>query len=471
MILMRMLRRIAALCLAMLLLSSAALAEAPFLRHADGWTLEATPLEVQLSADITTHMPYDDDRLAMLQAVTNNLSLRLTTGQDTGSVTICVGNSDALTLAYQQDAVQLTSLPGVAFTSQDDPMGKLLGASASELSIYGVTGEAETLLDDGWVLLNAISPALDAYADRRSVKTNITDMGTARSCTDYTVPKADAEALRETLLDLCPEGWLREIIGDLTFSGKQTLRVYRTEDEVPLRMEYNGTCGPEGNLRTVKLIWRMRRDDTAHRDEVTLTSPAKSGSNKNSLEFERVIKENKSGAVELEGSFTYTVTKDKKTTTTKGEFELTNACTEESDEITGTVNIRQKLPGDDSYSSMIFEPDIRIAGTEEDPVIGGTLSVTQKYAQGVTEQVNIHLTVNRGEELLWEPGEETLDLDAMTQDELALIQQQAAASVATAVVRPLIILMGDTADWFFRDMPAEAVEEIVDAAGTTLVFE
>lgn len=466
---MRMFRRLTALCLTVLLLCTSAMAEAPFLRHASGWSLEQTPLEARLSASITAHMPYDDDRLAMLTDVTNNLSLRLTTGQDEGSVTVCVGQTEALTLAYLEDAVQLSCIPEVSFSAQEDAMGRLLGGSTTGLSLYGLRMDAETLLDDGWTLLAALGPALEEYSVRKSVKTNISDMGTARSCTDYTVPKADAEQLKETLLQLCPEGWLREIIDGLTFSGKQTLRVYRTADEVPLRMEYNGTCGPEGNLRTVKLVWRMRRDDTAHRDEVTLTSPAKSGGNKNTLEFERVIKENKSGAVTMEGSFTYTVTADRKTTARKGSFELTNAFTEAADVITGSVTLQQKLRGEDSFAGMTFTPDLTISGTEDEPVITGSLGVTGLDGKNVLENAEIFLNLTRCGESRWEARGENIDMDALTAEELALLQADVSAGVAAAIVRPLVILMGEDADWFFRDMSPEQIQRIIDAANNVVL--
>lgn len=466
---MRMIRNLAALCLALMMLCAPALAEAPFLMHASGWSLEGTPLEVTLSADVTSHMPYDEDRLAMLQAVTNNLSLRLTTGVDEGSVTILVGASEALTLAYLDDAVQISTIPEMSFTTSGDPLEALLGAGTGEMTLYGLRGDAETLLDDGWTLLAALGPALEKYADRRSVKTNITDMGTARSCTDYTVPKADADALKETLLSLCPEGWLREIISGLTFSGKQTLRVYRTAEEVPLRMEYNGVCGPEGNLRTVKLVWRMRRDDTAHRDEVTLTSPAKSGTNKNTLEFERVIKTNKSGAIEMTGSFTYTVTADKQTTTRKGEFELTNAYTDAADVIIGSFTVQQKLPGEDSFEGLTIAPDVTISGTQDDPVITGSIGVTGLMGKNVLEEAVIRLSLSRSEHSRWEARESSLDLDSLSEDELAALQQDVLSGAATEIVRMLIILMQEDADWFFQDLSPEAVQRIIDAADRVVI--
>lgn len=469
---MRALRRLAAMCFVLILLSAQAMAEVPFLRHAAEWTLTDTPLDVWLSADITSHMPYDDERLSMLTELTSQLSLRLTTEKESSRASVYVGNTEAVSLSMKDNAVQLSILPEQAFTSADSPAAKLLGStSTQDISVFGLNGNTEALLDDGWVLLNSLDPALEAYADRRSVKTSISDMGTARSCTDYTIPKAEAQQFGELILSLSPDGQLYDFISTLSFSGKQTIRIYRTEDEVPLRMEYNGVCGTADDLRTVKLVWRARRDHVAHRDEITLTSPAKKGGNKNTLEFERVIKTNKKGAVEMDGSFTWTVVADKKTTTTKGSFDLVNTNENESDMISGEITLQQKLPGENSFTSLILEPDLTISGTEEEPVVAGSIAVTEKVGSSVTEQIVIHLNLSRASDATWTECSSIVDLDALSDEELYSLQQQVSMGVTAALVRPLIILLDDGADWFFRDMPADAVQQIIDAAGSATVLD
>lgn len=468
---MRRFRRITALLLVIAALVTSACAEVDFLQHAAEWSLTAVPVEVQLSADVMTHMPYDDDRLAMLKQITDVLRLKLITGQDEGSVTVYVGNSEALTLAYLDNAVQLSCIPDYGFTTSDDPLGMLLGSGTSDMSLYSLSGDKEALLDDGWTLLNAVSPAFDDYADRRNVKTSITDMGTARSCTDYTIPQSKTEEMKTLLLSLCPAGELYGIIENLEFSGRQTLRVYRTADELPLRMEYNGNCGIAGNMRKVKLVWRMRRDDVAYRDEISLTSPAVSGTNKNNLEFSRVLSTGKDGVIELEGSFTYTVTAEKQTTTTKGEFELSNACTADSDVITGTATFQQKGPEDEYYNGLSFEPDVTISGSADEPVISGSVLVSGLYGKNTVEQARLAVSLKRSEDSMWESREEMIDLDALTDDQLQSLRESVSSSIATAIVRPLIILLNDSAEWFFREMPQDAVDGVVDAAGSVLIVE
>ena len=180
---MRYIRRGIAFLLLLALLFTTALAEAPFLRHSDGWTLEGVPLEAVLTADVTSLMPYDEDRLAMLTPVTDVLSLHLRAGEEQGSVTILVGRTEALTLSYQGDEAQLSCIPEMSFRSQEDVVDKLLGGSTEVTAPYGLRADAETLLDDGWVLLESTLTSFEGWGKRKSVKTNITDMGMARTCT------------------------------------------------------------------------------------------------------------------------------------------------------------------------------------------------------------------------------------------------------------------------------------------------
>lgn len=105
-------------------------------------------------------------------------------------------------------------------------------------------------------------------------------------------------------------------IASLTFSGTQKLRVYRTEDEVPRVWSTTASAAWDGKLRTVKLVWRTKRENGETRDEITLTSPAKSGTDKNTLDFERIMTFS-SGKITMQGTCSYKVTASKQTTQTE----------------------------------------------------------------------------------------------------------------------------------------------------------
>ncbi len=464
--LMRFISRVTALCLTLLyIMMIPAHGEVPFLQHSSGWSLDDVPLEVSLTAEVSAHMPYDDDRLAMLTPILQMAGMRVISTEDGGSVTITLARNEVLSLMMKDDALQLSCVPGVTYTAQSGAMKKLLGmpATTGGIDLFGLRADAETLLDDGEALLAAIPEAYAAYAKRTKGETNISGMGKAAYRFDFTVQAADAPAMRETLLSICPEGWLKDILNGLTFEGKQTLRAYYTKDDVLLRMEYNGNCGVGDDIRKTNLVWRMRRDDVARKDEITLKTPAKTGSNKNNLSFTRTLQTNKSGALELTGEFSYTVTKDGQTDTRKGDFSLLNTVRENADVLTGAINLRHLPDGDNKYDQYEFEPALTISGTAESPLVSGTLTVREKWGKGVREEAVLHIDLKRAEGFTWPEAPLSIDLDSLTQEELTNLQSGAAMSITRSIVVPVIRLMGEDAAWLFRDMTSEQVQRIIDA--------
>ncbi len=467
---MHIIKRMLALSLSLLLLMmNAAQAEVPFLVHSNGWNLDEIPVEVQLKADVDTHMPFDDDRLAMLTPITDQLALRLVTGQDEGKVAISLAEEELLSLQYRGNEMQLSCLPGITYTAEEEPLSVLLGESVDAAGMYEtlhLSPQGETLLTDGRELLNAFPTAFEAQGKKSENTTNISGYGKSAYRIDFAFTEKQLDIFKSGLLENCPAGWFREIIDGLVFSGIQTVRMYFTKEDVMTRMEYNGVCGPEGDLRTVNLVYKTRRDDVCDKDYIELTSPAKKGKNKNTLNFEREITTTKDGSRTLKGNFKYTVTKDSVTSIWNCKFDLTNAFTETTDTVTGDFSLETKLNGAEKYDAIVLEPDLTIRGSRETPVVSGNVTVTEKYAGKVTELAKVSVDLKRAEPLVWQENDLVFDLSAMEPNDLAAAQGGVSQAVATAIVRPIIIRMGADSTYFFRDLPAEAVQSIIDAAAS-----
>ena len=467
---MHCMKRLIALCLVLLvLMMNAAHAEVPFLMHSADWNLDEVPVEVLLKAQVETHMPFDDDRLAMLTPITDIISLRLVTGDEEGLVTINVAEQEALTLQYKGTALRLSCRPEVTYKAEGDPMSALLGEEVSVAGGYEafhLAPASESLITDGEAMLANIPSALEKYGKRYASDTNISGYGKSAYRIDFNFAAGKEKSLKEGLLNACPDGWLKEIISAMTFSGKQALRVYYDKNDHPLRVEYNGSFGPEGNNRTVKLVCRIRHDAEMDKLYIELTTPAKKGKNKNDLTFERTITTNKKGARTIVGSFKYTASKDGTTSVWNGEFNLSNAYKDEADVLGGDFTIQTKLNGAEKYSAITVAPELTISGSEEAPVITGWLNVTEQYAGKVTEQAKISIDLKRAEPLEWTDTERIVDLSAMTEAAKAAVREDTTAMIATALVVPLINALGENATYFFRDLPEEAVKNIMDAAAS-----
>ncbi len=465
---MHIVKRLTALSVALLvLMMTSACAEASFLVHSFGWNWTGAPVEVLLKADVETHMPFDDDRLAMLTPITDMLSMRLVTGEDMGSVSLLMEEEELLTLVYSGNEAQFSCVPDTTYQAKENPLTELLGTAAAVGSVYdmlGLSPRGESLVTDGRMMAEHLPAVLEKYGKRSANTTNISGYGQAAYRYDYTVNANQMDDVKQAILDVCPEGWLREIISSLVFSGKQTLRMYYAADDVLLRAEYNGSCGPEDSLRTVKLVYKLRHDEEMDKDYIELTSPAKKGKDKNNLTFERTVATNKKGQRTITAEFNYTAIADGVTSVRKGDISLINAFEADHDVITGTVTLESKLNGAEKYDALTLAPSITISGTADAPVVSGSLALTEKYAGKVTEKADIAIDLKPAAPVELEPSFYAVDLSLLDDESIALLRQEIADAVTTAIVRPLILKMGAEADWFFRDLPEEAVQGVIDAA-------
>ena len=469
---MRKLRLLISLLLVLLLLAPCALAEMPLLQNAADWDLSGTPMAATLSIRLQAHAPFDETRTAMLDHVLEPLSLSLYASEGESGVSVQMNGDALLTMVQQGDAVQFSCMPGVSYVSAEgDALSLLLGETADALDFRAIDGTFEQWLEDGWALSNAILEPFAEYGNRKSVKTTIKDMGLARTCTDYSFSKSKLEAMQQTLLTLCPEGDLHDLLASLTFSGTQKLRVYRTEDEVPLRVEYNGVCGVDGKLRTVKLVWRTKRESGETRDEITLTSPAKSGTDKNTLSFERIMTF-AADKITMQGTCSYKVTANKQTTQTDVTFDLTNRLENDSEQISGSVAVKTLLPGESNATTRTLTPDLTLRGTADAPDISGTIGYQEEKRYGVTEDCVITLHAERAGASWWKETAATMDLSTLTVDALQNLRAQIGGAMATAIVRPLIqTLSTEDAAFFFYEMSDEDIQAIRQAAESAVEIE
>jgi len=469
---MRFLFRLLALALC-LMMAGSALAEVHFIPTVTDWDLQSMPLEINVSAQVATHMPFSDERIKQLTAITDRLSLRLN-WQPLGSeihsrAALMLDGEEMISFAQQQTEdetmLQLSVLPDTTYAAASAPLDVLLGQSSQATNLWGLTGTEHEWLEQGYELLMNLEEALKPYLSaEKQVKTAIENMGRAAVCQDYSVKTADAGALTALLSGVCPEGRLKELISSLVFSGQQTMRVYRTSEGVPLRMEYNGNCGTEeSGLRDVNLVWRLRRDDEAYRDELTLKSPALKGTDKNTITWNCAVTKTKKGTLNLDCDLEYIVVKDKVKTTLDADIDLKNTVSGEDSHITGDVVIKQRID-EESWNKLILEPDLSIRGTAGSPFADGTVLVKEQTGSNTTEEALLTLSLARTGYTSWAMRENTIDLTLLDEAALNAEKQKVSQTVAAQVVRKLILTMGEDATYLFQDIPAETVQRLIDAA-------
>lgn len=456
-----------------LTLTASALAEVSFLPAISLEELETMPLELTLSAEVTAYAPFGEDRLPQLTSLMKHLSLYITwqplIDETQSTVAVLVDGEEALSLGLQEteqgNMAQFSVLPDTTYAGAD-PLALLLGTSSQPLTVFGLDGSEAAWLEEGYELLRAIEDGLAPYLTGESkIKTEIKNMGTARLKQDYTIPKTEAEGATALLAGLCPNGRLKALISGLVFSGKQTLRVYRDADGAPLRIEWSGNCGvDEDHLRDVTLTWRMRRDDTAYRDELTLTSPALRGSDNNRLTWSCAIVPNKSGQMVLSGSLSYTRTENKQKTTLTSEYKLTSGEEGSGTRVTGSATIAQQLPGEDSTTGYTFEPNLLVTGDSNIPAIEGTVTVSSLSGKKTLDQAVITLDLRRAGYTSWQMRPETIYLSMLDDASLEATREQVTDAISSALIRRLVRLPREDLDYLFMDLPEETIQAIISIA-------
>ena len=456
-----------------LTLTASALAEVAFVPELHGWMLDGIPLELTISAEVEAYAPFDENRLPQLTSLMRHLSLRLTRqpllDETQSTIDLLVDGEAALGIALQQAGqrtlAQLSALPAVTYAGAD-PLAALLGTSPEPMTLLGLDGSEAAWVREGYELVIALESALEPYMTSESkVRTDLKDIGTARLKQDYTVSKTDAPDLTALIAGACPEGRLKALASQLVFSGKQTLRVYWDENHLPLRLEWNGNCGLDADhLRTVSLIWRMRRDNKAYRDEITLKTPPLRGTDRNTLTWNFAIVPNKSGQMVLTYDLSYTRNMDKQKTIWSGSGKLTATAMDGGTTVKGEATLSRQLPGEDNAVTYAFEPNLMFSGDGNAPSVFGELTVSSMNGKKVLSRARLLVELLRTDYTAWRMRESTVELDALDEASLAALRQQAQGAISSTLLRKLLRLPLEDLDYLLKDLPEESIQAIINAA-------
>lgn len=450
-----------------------ALAEVSFLPELSRMNWSLIPLELTLSAEVTAYAPFSEDRLPQLTSLIKHISLNLTyqplIDLTQKTISVLVDGEDTLSLTLQESEtgsmVQFSALPNASYTG-DDPLHDLLGTSSEPITIFGIDGSETEWLEDGYVLLNALGTVLAPYqTDDKSVKTEIKNMGTARRKQDYTIPKDEAYQLSALLVEACPYGRLKDLISNLVFSGKQTVMIYRAEDDSPIRLEWSGRCGiDDDHVRNVAMTWRLRRDDTAYRDELTIAAPAINGSDNTKLSWTCNIAPDKKGIMTLDGKLSYDVAENKEKTSYTGEYKLTATPEDEGTRIKGSATLSRRLPDDSSAFGYTIEPDLLLSGENASPALNGTVTVSSLYNKKILSSAVITLGLRRTDFTGWQLRDETVALSELDETALAQTRKQVTTAISAAMIRRLLQLPREDLDYLLLELPEISVQKIINAA-------
>ncbi len=104
----------------------------------------------------------------------------------------------------------------------------------------------------------------------------------------------------------------------------------------------------------------------------------------------------------------------------------------------------------------------------------GAVTVEKKAGENlkrVEQSGTIHISVNRGSYFDWELNDTVVDLSAMDGTQLTAVQTEVQSAVATALVRPLVLLPAEDTNYLSADLDEAVWQSIVDAAKAAMEKE
>lgn len=465
-------RKIVSFFLALLMaltVAAPSFADAAFLPQLGQWELNALPLELRLAISLDTHMPFDEERTGQLNSLLSHVVMELRYqglhGETWKELSLLVDDQPALTMttreAGEEHQLQFSYLPNETFLCQADG-GQALLAGAS-LNLYGLQGDELDLLDDWLIVLENAEIGLPDYMTEKSVSEKVKNMGTAKQKQSFTIPKGDVEGLGELLAGLCPEGEVKTFLSGLIFSGKQSLVLWKNSLGEIIRVDYNGNAGTaEDDLRKVSLTWKLRRDDEQVRDSLTLKTPRVKGSGRDNIVLERTLTQANGTDSSLDITFKYEKVAGSEKTVLSGTVDLECRGKNGQTSLTGSIDVKQQLPGSDTASRTVLTPKLSFSGDTSTPAMEGTVRWETYQGKNIQERADISVQMKATEFFDWELREKATALDEAAMDRILKGAQ-------TALVRRLVLVPDSL--FLSNGLDDDQWQQIVTAAQNALQEE
>lgn len=462
-------RKLISLLLAALMLFGSASAEALFIPETE-WQWDAVPLEITLSADVQTHMPFDENRTAQLNNLLKHISLRLYIQQSGdeawSSVELLTDGAQAAEIRLRQTGneteAQFSVMRDSSFRWTKESGVSLPELLGGDKTAYTVPEIDPDLPADALALFESMVQSMPEYLTDKAHEANISGMGKAVRKQTLTIPSAQADGLGVRLASLCPKGRLRSLLESTVYAGKQTLMLWRGADGSVYRVEWTGQAGASADdLRKVSLVWRLRHTDRELVDEITLKTPKVKGSGRNNLQLERRL---------IPGEYLLLTVKtdvlsggEKSSQTLSAD--LKRRMTDGGALIEGEASIEYTVPDSDMEQKLVLRPEIMLTGSAEAPALSGKTGVTVYSGKNPVEQAELDISVRPSGWLLWELRP---DVTQVTEDNLPALAQTITGHLTVDVVRRMVLLPQEDTLFISDGLDPVVWNQIVEAARSAL---
>lgn len=401
--------------------------------------IQTDGLRIQVSAQISSHMPYSTERLVPLNELLKYISIEADIDAQSSALSLKAEDVTLLTWIRNEEN-------GTVYDWTDaDPEHIYIGEEGSDfLFLFGNTLESENkdpdfpytgkeygILQDTEDCILRLTELFPESVKTEKIRTKIGEFGTATEKITYTIPKSfiDDGTYSASVLSVCNDGLLKEWIGKVSFIGKQTVILYKNEQGELIRFVYAGNIRYEdGKNHSLNLNWKTGVTEGQRKDSIILKSPAVSGNDRDNLTLERCLTENADDD-HVKISWSYTRVRGKEKTVVDGEADLIET-DEETTGVCGTFRTESRV-NNGVKKGWFLKPDLKIATDS----VNGTVEVSEIRDGNMPESAVLTVSIGKADSTGTVPDRSLEEIDLRTTGDLG---EQNAGKLTEKVAAHLI---------------------------------
>lgn len=440
----RNLRKICCLLLAVLLIPAAALAgQIDNLLDMMVGNPEGKTLSVEASCTVSAIPQFSEQRIAWLNGLLKHLTFRITTGEAIQEAAVLVDGLPSIgffTREGEQGEEYLFSFdPDTAYrTGEDLDLISGLSGTESDISAFTYYTGIHQLLSGYYDYFAALPEAFPDACTWTKISAQYKGYGTAVSRCAISLPEEvfSSQEMADFISSLDP-GPARDMLSGMVYSGRQRYTLLLDENKRPMKINYTGRAGlSTDSMRSVNVDWRCLRGESGYKDVLKFTNPTLSGNARNNITMTREMIIGEDGAESMAASVETDHLEDRVRTRTVCKIQLDSR----DDQITGIITERTVIGGSADLKTIQITMDG--SGADE---YKGTLEITQEMNKIEKNHFLIQFTLSPGEEIIWN-AMETLP---MKPEDLPILAQK----ITRSFLRSLLPLPEEDLQFFLADLP------------------
>ena len=277
----------------LLIPAAAGFAAGSVIRDAISLLQNENPMSFELTAEIGKLPQFGEERTEMLNRILRHFSLSGILDEYESYVSLNADNEELFTLFQTEYAGKVENIlsagTGQPYLLPADP--EVPGSSRDENSfMQNILQNRDLLsaLDEYEAFFSSLLRLFPGRASETKINEQYRGYGTAVMKTVLTLTEEELNTLLPEHPELFPETSLIPFAKIAVFSGKQNFSFQYGKDGQLIKIQYSGKAGfSEGDIRNIRLDWKMLRSDNAEKDDLQLRTPDAKGTRRNNLLLER----------------------------------------------------------------------------------------------------------------------------------------------------------------------------------------